>query len=196
MAEKADEGMKIKQFLLLSLGLLYFIGGKGYEVLVHIEPKIGPAPYVEYEPQEEKSYLPPRRDVPQEYKAIFEAVYQETGIPLEIIESIAYVESEFNPAAESAPRESGYQDLGMFQFNTRYKAWYEEKYNGGKYFDPMDPTEAVRIAALHLQFLYGRYGCWPTAILAYNAGIGAVDNDQIPDGSWDYLFKIYAEGER
>jgi soluble lytic murein transglycosylase-like protein len=192
MAEKEDEGMKIKQFLLLLVGLLFFIGGKGYEAPAHIGSEIGP--YAEYKPLEEKLYLPPRRDVPQEYKALFEAAYQETGTPLEVIESIAYVESGFNPAAESALRESGYQDLGMFQFNTRYKAWYEEKYNGGEYFNPMDPTEAVRIAALHLQFLYGRYGCWPTAILAYNAGIGAVDNDRIPDGSWDYLFKIYEEG--
>jgi hypothetical protein len=55
----------------------------------------------------------------------------------------------------------------------------------------MVPEEAAFIAAKHIHYLYERYGHWPTVCLAYNAGITAVDNDEIPDCSLRYLLKIY-----
>jgi membrane-bound lytic murein transglycosylase D len=141
----------------------------------------------------EKALVPPRREVPEEYRAIFDAAAISSGIPLEILASIAFVESGFNPAAMSPLRESGQQDLGMFQFNSRYLAWYAETYNAGITFDPLSPREAILIAARHIRFLYDRYGHWPTVCLAYNAGMTAVDNDAIPDCSFRYLLKIYEE---
>jgi soluble lytic murein transglycosylase-like protein len=116
------------------------------------------------------------------------------GMPPGVLESIAFVESGFEPAAMSSLRESGRQDLGLFQFNSAYLAWYAETYNAGMPFDPLSPQEVILVAARHIRFLYDRYGHWPTVCLAYNAGITAVDHDKIPDGSIRYLLKIYHKG--
>ena len=78
----------------------------------------------------------------------------------------------------------------MFQFNGKYLAWYKAAYGD---FDPMDPDEAAHIAAQHLRFLYDRYGHWPAVCLAYNAGIGAVDGNRIPDSSIVYLMRVYGD---
>jgi soluble lytic murein transglycosylase-like protein len=143
----------------------------------------------------EKAFIPPRRDVPEEYRALFDAAAYSAGIPLGVLESVAFVESGFDPLALSPPSTHGRQDLGMFQFNSDYLRWYADTYNMGNDFDPMVPDEAVLIAARHLRFLYDYYGGhWPTVCLAYNAGMGAVDNDKIPDSSYRYLIKIYEGG--
>jgi soluble lytic murein transglycosylase-like protein len=141
----------------------------------------------------EASLIPPRRNVPVEYRSLFDAAALSAGIPPGVLESIAFVESGFNPAAMSPPRESGQRDLGMFQFNSTYLTWYAENYNSGIPFDPMEPAEAVCVAARHLRFMYDYYGGrWPTVCLAYNAGMAAVDTNKIPDCSFRYLLKIYA----
>jgi hypothetical protein len=56
----------------------------------------------------------------------------------------------------------------------------------------MEPAEAASVAAMHLRFMYDYYGGhWPAVCLAYNAGMTAVDNDEIPECSYRYLIKIY-----
>jgi soluble lytic murein transglycosylase-like protein len=136
--------------------------------------------------------VPPRRNVPEEYRALFDFAASAAGIPPEALESIAFVESGFDPAAVSPLRENGQRDLGMFQFNSRYLRWYADAYNSGRPFDPMEPAEAALVAARHLRFMRDYYGgSWPMVFLAYNAGMTAVDNDAIPDCSYRYLFKIY-----
>jgi soluble lytic murein transglycosylase-like protein len=155
-----------------------------------IEPPVETYPLI-YDRQPERALIPPRREVPEEYRAIFDAAAGSAGIPLGVLESIAFVESGFYPAAKSSLRENGQRDLGMFQFNSTYLAWYADTYNGGIPFDPMVPGEAALIAAKHIRYLYERYNHWPTVCLAYNAGIAAVDNDGIPDCSYRYLLKVY-----
>jgi soluble lytic murein transglycosylase-like protein len=142
-----------------------------------------------------RSLVPPRREVPEEYRLLFDTVAISAGIPPGVLESIAFVESGFCPGAMSPMRESSHQDLGMFQFNSKYLAWYADRYNSGIPFDPMVPEEAAPIAAKHIRYLYERYRRWPTVCLAYNAGMTAVDNDKIPDCSLRHLLKIYFSEE-
>ena len=146
-------------------------------------------------PEPERTMIPPRRDVPEEYQASFEKAASVADIPPGVLESIAFAESRFLATAKSPQRDDGYEDLGMFQFNTQYLDWYSEHYNSGYPFDPVNPAEAVIVAAKHIKFLYERYNHWPTVCLAYNAGIGAVDRDEIPDSSYQYLVKVYQGGD-
>jgi soluble lytic murein transglycosylase-like protein len=160
-----------------------------------IEPPAEAFPFI-YQKQEESENipLPPRREIPKAYRALFETTAESAGIPLGVLESIAFVESGFDPLASSPPGAGGRRDLGMFQFNSDYLRWYADAYNGGRDFDPMVPAEAAPVAARHLRFLYDYYGGhWPTVCLAYNAGMAAVDKDEIPDSSFRYLARVYSK---
>jgi hypothetical protein len=182
---------KITIVLVMLYCILYMGSSLPYEP--QIRPPVETYPLI-YNRQEEpeKALVPPRREVPEEYRAIFDTAAISAGIPMAVLESIAFVESGFYPAAMSPLRENGRRDLGMFQFNSRYLAWYADTYNGGTPFDPMEPAEAAFVAARHLRFMYDYYGRhWPAVCLAYNAGMTAVDNDEIPDCSYRYLLKIY-----
>jgi hypothetical protein len=57
----------------------------------------------------------------------------------------------------------------------------------------MVPEEAAIIAAKHIRCLYDRYHHWPAVCLAYNAGMAAVDKEEIPECSYRYLIKIYED---
>ena len=174
--------------ILLCVAAIYSGGAKPYErqIVLPIDP--GP---VLFTPPEPPPLLPQRRGCPAEHRAIIEREAGNAGVPVEILESIIRAESDFTSAAQSAVREDGHRDIGICQFNTKYLGWYSERYNGGVPFDPMDPEEAIRIAALHIRYLYERYGSWTDCILAYNAGTGAVDRDEIPESSLRYLIRIY-----
>jgi soluble lytic murein transglycosylase-like protein len=161
--------------------------GKPYEYLI-----IPPVTFHVYREEEKAPPLPPRREVPAEYRDIFAAASEDYEIPPGVLESIAWIESGFRSGALSLPRANG-RDRGMFQFNDRYLQWYADQYNCGKAFDPMLPTEAIIIAAQHIHWLYNRYGHWPDVVIAYNAGFHAVDTGAIPDKAWDYLIKVYSE---
>jgi membrane-bound lytic murein transglycosylase D len=41
--------------------------------------------------------------------------------------------------------------------------------------DRLNPTLSTKVALRHLSYLYDRYGDWPLALAAYNAGEGTVD---------------------
>jgi soluble lytic murein transglycosylase-like protein len=172
--------------------ILYLGSSLPYEPQIRPPVETYPAIYTRQR-EPEKSLIPPGREVPEEYRAIFDAATGSAGIPPGVLESIVFVESGFDPAAVSPMNENGRQDLGMFQFNNAYLSWYAETYNAGIAFDPLSPREAAMVAVKHIRFLYGRYGHWPTVCLAYNAGIMAVDNDEIPDCSFRYLIKIYED---
>jgi soluble lytic murein transglycosylase-like protein len=175
---------------MMILSLLFFVGSYGsYETPIHSIESL--SLLTNTEPA--ALLLPPHREVPAEYRDLFQESAASAGIPPEVLESIVFVESEFIAGALSPVREGGYRDLGICQFNSRYLGWYAEQYNGGVSFDPMSPEEAVPIAAQHIRFLWERYSHWPTVCLAYNAGMGAVDKDEIPDRSYRYLVKVYKE---
>jgi soluble lytic murein transglycosylase-like protein len=182
---------KIEQIILLMIlahAVLFFNGSREYEKPIILSPDSPRVPKPLF-----ISLLPPRRDCPVEYQLILEATARDVEVPIEVLESIAWVESRFDPLAESPKRKDGHRDRGMFQINSKYCGWYADQYNGGLPFDPMSPVEAATVAALYIRFLYERYGSYNEAIIAYNIGMTAVDRGEVTDRALRYLVMVYEE---
>ena len=75
-------------------------------------------------------------------------------------------------------------DHGRFQLRALYHAERAAKWGN---FDPFDPVQAARIAALILEESYRALGSWPLAISAYNRGIAGTKKRGIAS---NYLKKV------
>jgi membrane-bound lytic murein transglycosylase D len=101
------------------------------------------------------------------YRAIIERKLDEQGMPRDLI-YLAMVESGFDPGATSQ-RSAG----GVWQFipgaarayGLEVSHWVDAR---------RDPERAAEAAARLLKDLYVRFGSWPLAFAAYNAGYGAI----------------------
>jgi len=61
-------------------------------------------------------------------------------------------------------------DLGAWQLNPRYHAWFREAYNAGWQFDEKDVESSTRIALRYLAALHRQFGTWTRALEAYKCG--------------------------
>jgi len=100
------------------------------------------------------------------------------GVPPELA-WLAEAESTLNPAARSPAGA-----LGLFQLMPETA----HALGLGTFLpdDRTDPVKSARAAARYLRTLYTRFGSWPLALAAYNAGEGRVSRELASRGASDF----------
>lgn len=131
------------------------------------------------------------------YRPMFEQILRDHGLPADLL-WVGLVESGYDPNARS-PKDA----LGIWQLIPETAATF-----GLRPDERTDPVKSTRAAAQYLKHLYAKFGDWPLALAAYNAGerrirtaldrTGAVDfwqlaaTNQIPRETQAYVPAILA----
>jgi len=102
------------------------------------------------------------------------------SIPCDMFQSIAYVESRYNPYANN---KGG--DKGLYQISKKAAKFYDLE-------DPFDPQQNAVAAAKHLIWLKKKLKTWDRALLGYNWGITRVLNahGKYPQVALKYVKKV------
>jgi len=135
--------------------------------------------------------------VPDEYYEIISKYAIEYDIPILFFIRLINKESRFDPNAlnKNYNKYGGIvsYDLGIAQLNSKYIEEFEFRYKFD-HIDPYDPIISLQVAAVHLRTLYRQTKDWHLAIMAYNCGLSAVQNDRIPESTFSYMrYIIYGE---
>lgn len=135
------------------------------------------------------------------YMPMIEAIFDEVGVPRELIWS-ALIESLFKTSAYSHAAA-----VGMWQFVSGTARLYGMEV-GNNVDERRDPVRATRMAAIYMRDLYEEFGDWSLVLAAYNAGKGRLgramqrtghDNfwdlsaaRALPRETRDHIPKVYA----
>jgi membrane-bound lytic murein transglycosylase D len=101
------------------------------------------------------------------YRAIIERKLDDQGLPRDLI-YLAMIESGFDPGATSLKSAGGVWQFipgAARAYGLEVSHWVDAR---------RDPERAAEAAARLLKDLYVRFGSWPLAFAAYNAGYGAI----------------------
>lgn len=109
---------------------------------------------------------------PREYSAYVEKYAKQYDVPQNLIYAVIRTESDFQADAVSAVGA-----VGLMQMMPSTFRWLSDDMLGEYLEDGMlyDAETNIRYGVYYLRRLYDRYGDWPTACAAYNAGNGRVD---------------------
>jgi membrane-bound lytic murein transglycosylase D len=121
------------------------------------------------------------RPVPQGAAAlmpVLQAAFSAERVPPELA-WIAEAESTLNPSARSP---AGARGLFQLMPDTAHALGLSTFLPD----DRTDPEKSARAAARYLRTLYARFGSWPLALAAYNAGEGKVSRLLALQGATDY----------
>jgi len=114
------------------------------------------------------------------YKSLFPANLQEHVldlcieymVPIKYLYRVAYIESKHGKLLIGS-ESNGTTSIGYCQLNSASINWFADKYNNGRYFNPYNHKDNLRIATMYLRDLYERFnGDWMDSICAYNWGSG------------------------
>lgn len=121
---------------------------------------------------------------PSEYAEYVSRYSSEFGVPEELIWAVIKTESDFNASAVSGKGAVGLMQLVKDTFDEITNIRLNERLDAGMRYDP---ETNIRYGTYYLSYLYARYGNWNTAVAAYNAGLGKVDewleNEEYADGN-------------
>ncbi|MDX2023343.1 MAG: transglycosylase SLT domain-containing protein [Deltaproteobacteria bacterium] len=101
------------------------------------------------------------------YRPLFDRIAARENVPRDLI-FLAMVESGFEPGAVSHVGAGGvwqFMPGAGRAYGLEVSYWVDNR---------RDPERAAEAAARYLKDLYARFGSWPLAFAAYNAGYGAV----------------------
>lgn len=117
----------------------------------------------------------------------FQKADVDNRLPSGMTGKIAYIESSFNPTAQSKAGAVGLMQIVPSQHPRA---------------NPTDPESAIAYAGQYLRYLYSRFGDWDKAIAAYNWGEGNLNTalkkygDQwfnaLPGETQKYLAKYHS----
>lgn len=103
-----------------------------------------------------------------------------TGVPESLLTAVAYVESRYNPLAESPVGAKGLMQIMPINF---------EPYG---ITDPFDVTQSANAGAHILSNLRDKFGNWNQALAAYNWGSGNVTKNP-SESQWPQSVRNYVE---
>jgi len=118
--------------------------------------------------------------IPRAYWTITDSEARKHGIPPEMLGALIWVESRYCPHARGDAGEIG---LGQIMPDTARLLGYTPT-------RLWDPALNIRAAARYLSMQYRRFGSWPLALAAYNAGPGKAYNP--PASTRQYVINVLA----
>lgn len=105
------------------------------------------------------------RKIPEALRGIFSSSAAQYGLPVGLLEAVAYRESRFRQDIIDGRTRSSAGAVGIMQIIPR---WHPEVGEAGA----LDPQRAIPYAAKYLQQLQRQFGAWELALAAYNWGPG------------------------
>lgn len=107
---------------------------------------------------------------------LIKLISDEEKVNAKIIDAIIQKESSYNPKANNG------QDLGLMQLNSKYLAWFKEKFwYEDEPFDVFNAEHNAKIGIRYYKYLLKMFhGNERLALQAYNAGPTAVKSGKVP----------------